>query len=610
VYLPPEQTNVLSNYSGEPTRLSKIGGQDFANAKQRVRRRLRELSFKLSELYSKRARVHANTYHCDKTSELHFANAFSYPLTPDQQKAVTQIEHDMSGNKIMDRLICGDVGFGKTEVAFRATFRAIMSGFQVAMLCPTTILSVQHYNTASMRFKNFGCRVEVLNRFKTDAEVKKILEGLRTGEVDLIIGTHRLLSSDIKYKNLGLLILDEEQRFGVGHKEKIKQLKNNIDVLTLSATPIPRTLNMALIGIRDISVITTPPVNRFPIITYVSEFSESLMLDAIMREKARGGQTIILFNDVSKIDAFSARLRKIMDIGTGNLTQARIGIIHGQMSEARLEQTIVDLYDRKIDVLIASTIIENGVDISTANTLVVIDSDKLGVAQMHQLRGRVGRGNTQAYAYFTYAYNKEISEIAKNRLDAIRNYHSSGAGMQIALKDLHLRGAGNILGANQSGHMEQIGFDMYCKILEEVARENRGEQVIDERERERITEPELDFALNCFIPHTYIESESERMKVYVAIAQINERADMTKTLSHLEDLYGKVPQEVHNIVVVGYIRALAKRNFIKHITHKKENTRIVFDRQIEHEPIVIRNLTIPNLIGYLEKITVSVDSEH
>ncbi|MCL2755725.1 MAG: DEAD/DEAH box helicase [Firmicutes bacterium] len=465
VYVPLEQMGVLSNYHGEPTRLNRIGGKDFADAKQRVRRRLKELSFKLGELYVKRAKARPSIYDCEEIIMEEFFNSFPFDYTRDQLKALEDIKNDMTGSSVMDRLVCGDVGYGKTEVALHAAFRAIMSGYQVAMLCPTTILSVQHGNTAKSRLGKFGVRVEVLNRFKTDSEVREILDGLKSGSVDMVIGTHRLLSGDILFKNLSLLILDEEQRFGVSHKEKIKTIKSNIDVLTLSATPIPRTLNMALVGIRDISNITTAPVNRTPIITYVSEYSEELALDAILREHSRGGQVLVLFNNVSGVEAYVARLRKILPGGM------RVDIAHGQMSATRLEDTIYRMYNREIDVLVASTIIENGIDIATANTLVVVDSDRLGVAQMHQLRGRVGRSDVQAYAYFTYQRNKEISEISRKRLDAIQKFAGTGAGYNIAMRDLQIRGAGDLLGAEQSGHIDQVGFEVYMKILKEIADE-------------------------------------------------------------------------------------------------------------------------------------------
>ena len=568
VYLPPEQTSQLSNYVGEPTRLNRIGGQDFANAKQRVRRRLRELSFKLSALYARRGRAKPNTYETDEKILDEFKAAFKHTYTEDQRKALDEIKKDMASNRVMDRLICGDVGFGKTEVAFHAAFRAIMSGYQVALLCPTTILSVQHYNSAVERLGKFGVRVEVLNRFKPAKEVERILGDLASGAIDMVVGTHMLLGERVVFKDLSLLILDEEQRFGVAHKERIKQMRHNVDVLTLSATPIPRTLNMALIGVRDISNILTPPVNRHPIITYVTEYSDELVRDAILREVDRGGQTLVLFNNVERIEWFTARIRKMFESHV-NIAPIRVACVHGQMPASRLEQTIVETYNRQVDVLVASTIIENGIDLSTANTLFVIDADRLGVSQMHQIRGRVGRGSTQAFAYFTFSPQKEVSEIARERLLAIQTHSSHGSGFDIAMRDLQLRGAGDLLGANQSGHMEQIGFDMYCKILREVAEENQseyerahgtqdGQQPTLPQEQSQPVDPVLDIALDSYIPHEYIENERERMKVYRAISEIHTREDCAKVHVHLADLYGKVPREVGNVILIGYIRSLAK----------------------------------------------------
>jgi len=650
VYLPPEQTAMLSNYTGEPTRLNRIGGKDFASAKQRVRRRLKELSFKLSKLYAKRTRAIAHEYDCDDSILAEFAASFKHDYTPDQLKAIQDIAYDMTGRTesihqdkkerpgVMDRLICGDVGFGKTEVALHAVLRAVESGYQVALLCPTTILSVQHGNTAKERLEKFGVRTEVLNRFKTAAEVQSILADVKNGKVDLLIGTHRLLSSDVEFKNLSLLILDEEQRFGVGHKERIKQLKTNIDVLTLSATPIPRTLNMALIGVRDISTIATAPKNRNPVITYVVESSEALITDAIEREVARGGQTLVLFNNVEKIDAFAYKLKALLSKNKKCSTLMRLGglgesqppvgawgqeppqkeeeisiaIAHGQMPARRLEDTIVAMYNREIDVLVASTIIENGIDISSANTLIVIDSDKLGVAQMHQLRGRVGRSTTQAFAYFTFDERKELSEISRQRLMAIQAHSRHGSGYDIAMRDLQLRGAGDLLGAKQSGHIEQIGFDMYCKILKEVALENKLESEnyhspFTQKHHDTTThtiekhEPVLDIALNCFIPQTYIENEQERLRVYRAISEIQTRADCDKVLLHLGDIYGKPPTEVKNIILVGYIHALAKNKDIKLIKQNKHECRLVFHKEVDQHATIQSWKTSTTPFTYIQK---------
>jgi transcription-repair coupling factor (superfamily II helicase) len=469
VYIPVSQADTLSNYIGEPARLNRIGGQDFANAKQRVRKHLKELSFKLSELYEKRAGARPNIYEINPDLDKAFAETFKHKLTADQEKVIREITADMKSSKIMDRLVCGDVGYGKTEIAFRTAFNAVMNGFQVALLCPTTILSVQHYNLAVSRFTPFGVKVGILNRFATVKETRDIIERLRNGEIDFIIGTHKMLSlNKTDFNNLGLLILDEEQRFGVEAKEKIKKMTNNVDILTMSATPIPRTLNLSLMGLRDISVITTPPKDRLSVITYTCEFSFPLLVDAINRETARGGQTIVLYNDVRNIKHFTEKLRKNCD------KNIKINFVHGQMGTAEIEDAIAKIYEQDTDVIIASTIIENGIDISTANTLFVINADRLGVAQMHQLRGRVGRGTVQAYAYFTYAKEDEMSAVSRDRINAIKNFYTSGAGFNIAMRDLELRGGGEVLGANQSGHIEEIGMEAFAQILNEIAEENRA----------------------------------------------------------------------------------------------------------------------------------------
>lgn len=466
VYLPTDKTDMLSNYVGEPTRLHKIGGQDFANAKQRVRRRLLELSFKLSELYKKRAGTKRNPYEIFADNNQAFAASFPYTLTRDQEKVMNDIYHDLTSPKIMDRLVCGDVGYGKTEIAFRTAFAAIMNGYQVILLCPTTILSVQHYNNARERFAPFGIKVAVYNRFVSAKEQAQILQDLADGTIDMIIGTHKLLSLDTSnFKQLGLLILDEEQRFGVEAKEKIKKLTPNIDVLTLSATPIPRTLNLSLMGLRDISIITTPPKDRLPVITQIAEFSWDLLWQAIDQELARQGQVIILYNTVRDMAQFTAKLAA---------KYPKVAYVHGQMPTSQIESTIAAVYEHEIDIIVASTIIENGIDLTTANTLFVINADKLGIAQMHQLRGRVGRGSQQAYAYFTYAKEDFVTEVAKERINAIKNFYSTGAGFNIAMRDLEIRGSGEVLGANQSGHIEEIGMAAFAQILAEIAAENQA----------------------------------------------------------------------------------------------------------------------------------------
>lgn len=466
VYLATDKVDMLSNYVGEPTRLHKIGGQDFANAKQRVRRRLQELSFKLSTLYQQRAALKRQPYEIFADNDATFATGFPHELTKDQTKVMADIYADLTSPKLMDRLVCGDVGYGKTEIAFRTAFAAVMNGYQVILLCPTTILSVQHYQNACQRFQPFGIRVAVYNRFITAKQQAQTLTDLRDGKIDIIIGTHKLLSlTKTDFHQLGLLILDEEQRFGVEAKEKIKKLTPNIDVLTLSATPIPRTLNLSLMGLRDISVITTPPKDRLPVITQVAEFSWNLLWEAIDQELARQGQVIILYNTVRDMAQFTAKIAvRYPD---------KVAFVHGQMPTAEIERTIAAVYEHEIDIIVASTIIENGIDLTTANTLFVINADKLGMAQLHQLRGRVGRSTVQAYAYLTYAKTEFVSDEAMERIKAIKNFYSTGAGFNIAMRDLEIRGSGEVLGANQSGHIEEIGIEAFAQILAEIATENR-----------------------------------------------------------------------------------------------------------------------------------------
>ncbi|MBO4726446.1 MAG: DEAD/DEAH box helicase [Clostridia bacterium] len=467
VYLAKDKVDMLSNYVGEPTRLHKIGGQDFANAKQRVRRRLQELSFKLSDLYRQRAGIKRPPYEIFADNNAAFAKSFPHPLTKDQAKVMDDIYADLTSPKLMDRLVCGDVGYGKTEIAFRTAFAAVMNGYQVVLLCPTTILSIQHYQNARERFEQFGIRVAVYNRFITAKQQVQTLQDLRDGKVDIIIGTHKLLSlTQANFHHLGLLILDEEQRFGVEAKEKIKKLTPNIDVLTLSATPIPRTLNLSLMGLRDISVITTPPKDRLPVKTQVGEFSWEMLWNAIDQELARGGQVIVIYNTVRDMAEFANKIAiRYPD---------KVAYVHGQMPTSQIENTITKVYEHEIDIIVASTILENGIDLTTANTLFVIGADKLGLAQMHQLRGRVGRSTTQAYAYLTYPRAEYVSDESMERIKAIKNFYSTGAGFNIAMRDLEIRGSGEVLGANQSGHIEEIGIEAFAQILNEIATENRA----------------------------------------------------------------------------------------------------------------------------------------
>lgn len=554
LYLPNEQADLISAYMGgdsEP-KLHKIGGEQFAKIKQKVKESVSKLAVDLLELYAKREKTKGFVYSQDNYLFEEFENAFKHTETPDQLQAISDIKNDMHGTKIMDRLICGDVGYGKTEVALRAIYKAVLDNKQVAFLCPTTILSQQHYETAKERFDGFMVNVAVLNRFKTKAQQEQILKEVREGKVDVVIGTHRLLSSDVAFKDLGLLVLDEEQRFGVGDKEKIKDLKKNIDVLTLSATPIPRTLNMALTGIRDISIIETPPKERIAVKTYVTEESDTLILNACKKELARGGQVLYVFNRVEHIYEQAERLKSL-------LPNARIGVAHGQMPEKLLEQTIISLYNKEYDILVATTLIESGIDLPLANTLIVIDADRLGLGELYQLRGRIGRSDRVAYAYFTYNPSKMLTQDAYKRLDAILEYTELGSGFKIAMRDLEIRGAGNILGKEQHGHMEKVGYDMYCKLLENAVKELKGEKVKESKP------VKIDITISAILPVGYVESEEERIKLYSQISQIQSDGDYESTINILKETYGEVPTDTINLLKIAYLKNLCVKLGVKRV---------------------------------------------
>ena len=481
-----------------------------------------------------------------------FENSFAYTETEDQLVSIDEIKKDMQKPRVMDRLVCGDVGFGKTEVALRAIFKAITDGKQVAFIAPTTILSEQHYNTARARMFNFGINIEVLNRFKSKAQVDKILAGIASGEVDLVCGTHRILSDDVVFKSLGLIVLDEEQKFGVEDKEKLKNKYPFVDVLTLSATPIPRTLNMSLTGIRDISIISTPPSERLPIQTYVVEFSETLVKDAINRELARDGQVFILFNNVEKIYSFAERIRRLVP-------EAKILVAHGQMGAKEMEKVIYDFYHKQGDILICTTIIENGIDIENANTLIVYNADMLGLSQLYQIRGRVGRGSRLAYAYFTYEKNKTLSNEAYKRLDA--------------MSDLEIRGGGNIFGAEQSGHLQKVGYDMFNKLLAEAVKELKGEKI------ENTNDVLVKIAIDAYIPDEYIATSEERMIAYKRISGLSSFEETEKLKAELEETYGKIPNEVLSLIDVSLVRKLAQKLCATEIISYGAEIDIIFDKK-------------------------------
>ena len=560
LYVPVEQMDILTRYLGseKKPKLSKIGGADFEKIKKSVKESIRKMSFDLKKLYSEREQSEGFAFKPDLEMEKAFNAAFPFEETIDQITAEEDVKKDMASGKVMDRLICGDVGFGKTEVAFRAAFRAIIHGKQAAMLAPTTILTEQHYNTAVERFRDFGVKIAVLNRFRTPAEQKKTLAELKAGKIDLVIGTHRLLSNDVAFYDLGLLILDEEQRFGVEHKEKIKLLKKNVDTLTLTATPIPRTLHMSLSGIRAISVINTPPKKRLPVQTYVVEETETLIKDAVFREINRGGQAFVLYNRVESIFTFAAKLKNIMP----NL---KFTVVHGRMNEREMEKGVEEFYQGKTDVLVSTTIIENGVDLPRANTLIVIDADRLGLSSLYQLKGRVGRSDRLAYAYFTFKRDKILSDTAFERLNAIIEFTEMGSGIKIAMRDLEIRGAGNILGAQQHGHMDKIGYELYSKLLRE--------EISGKEEKT----PELDIRLNAYIPESYIEGSVARMDAYKEIAEINSAAQEKEFIGAIKDAYGDIPEEVKNLIDIAVAKYLAMKISAVKITVSKGETSLRFE---------------------------------
>ncbi|MBP5243034.1 MAG: DEAD/DEAH box helicase, partial [Clostridia bacterium] len=484
-------------------------------------------------------------YYQDMMEE--FAAAFEYSETPDQASSIKEITEDMCGKKVMDRLLCGDVGFGKTEVAFRAIYLCVLGGKQAALMCPSTILSEQHYNTAVKRFENFGVKIACLNRFKTPKEQERILAELKEGKIDLIVGTHRLLSKDVSFSDLGLLVLDEEQRFGVEHKEKIKNLKHDVDCLTMTATPIPRTLHMSLSGIRDISTIQTPPAERLPVQTYVVEETEALLRDACVRELSRGGQVFILYNRVESINTFAARVASIVPEG-------KVCITHGQMEKSVLEENVMRFYAGECNILVTTTIIENGIDLPNANTIIVIDADRLGVSQLYQLRGRVGRGTRLAHAYFTYKPEKVLTSEAAARLSAVMEFTELGSGFKIAMRDLEIRGAGNILGAEQHGHMDKVGYELYSKLLKE---EMTGET-------QNIAE--LDIKATAYIPEDYIESSAGRLDCYKRIAEIRSVDDYNRVGASIQDNYGAIPPQMLNLLIIAVLKSYAAKFNVKKIT--------------------------------------------
>ncbi len=547
-YLPVDRMDEVDKYTGSGTPvLHKIGGKEFERVKERVKNSIKEMAFDLVKLYEKRLRSKGYKYAPDTPWQQELEDSFPFEETDDQLIAISEIKEDMERGKIMDRLLCGDVGFGKTEVALRAIFKTVIEGKQAVFLSPTTILCQQHYNTLQERFKPFGIKIDMLSRFVSQSEIKGALERIKKGETNVIVATHRILAKDVVFNDLGLLVLDEEQRFGVEHKEKIKVLKSDVNVLSLSATPIPRTLHMALSGIRDISTLETPPKNRLPVETYVVECTDALIKDACEREVARGGQVFILFNRVQGIEKFH---REVQELLGGNIV---VSYAHGQMDEEILAKKLKEFYNKESDVLIATTIIENGIDIPDANTLIVMDADKFGLAQLYQLRGRVGRSSTLAYAYFTVREGKVLTENAEKRLDALFRYTELGSGFKIAMQDLEIRGAGNVLGREQHGNMEKVGYDMYCKLLKECVDEVQGKATVKEKEIE------INVSGDMALPKDYVKENPQRVAFYKRAATLSSYEESEAFKKEMKDVYGALPRSVENLISVGLIKNLARK---------------------------------------------------
>lgn len=561
LYIPTNQLDLIQKYigtEGKAPKVNKLGGTDWAKTKSRVKESLRELAAELIKIYAKRQAAVGHQFQEDTVWQRQFEELFPYDETDDQLKCIDEIKKDMESPRLMDRLLCGDVGYGKTEVAIRAVFKAVMDGKQVAYLVPTTILAQQIYENFKKRMLDFPVTVDVVSRFRTAAEQKKIVKSVKSGNVDILVGTHRLLQKDIEFRDLGLLVVDEEQRFGVTHKEKLKALRPNIDVLTLTATPIPRTLHMSLVGIRDISVLEDPPEERYPVQTYVMEHNTELIRDGIVRELARNGQVFYLYNRVRGIELKAEELKRLVP-------EARIATAHGQMNEKELEDVMFSFINGEYDVLVCTTIIESGLDMPNVNTIVVEDADRMGLSQLYQIRGRVGRSNRLAYAYITYRKDKALSEVAEKRLQAIKEFTEFGSGFRIAMRDLEIRGAGNLLGPEQHGHMETVGYEMYCKLLEEAVME-----ISDDAVRPVDEEIAIDLNVSAYIDDEYIRSEELKIDMYKKIAAIQNENDVIDIKDELIDRYGDIPEEVESLMDIAFLKTLAKQCGFTGVTQKEE----------------------------------------
>ncbi len=596
LHIPAEQINLLVRYRGSGNikpKLSRMGGKDWENTKARVKKEVEAVAYDLLRLYAKRKMQQGISFLPDTSWQVEMEEAFEFVETPDQMRAINEVKADMESDKPMDRLICGDVGFGKTEVAMRAIFKAVTSGKQAAVIVPTTILALQHFQTISERFKPFGVQVELMSRFRSKKEQKETIKHLATGECDVVVATHRLLQDGIVFKDLGFMVIDEEHRFGVRHKEKLKQLRENIDIITMSATPIPRTLYMSLSGIKDMSVINTPPKNRLPIKTYVGQWNENMVKNAIVHELDREGQVFYLYNRVESIEEFKFHLQKL-------IPNARIAVGHGQMDEKQLEEVIVDFANHEYDILLATTIIENGIDIPNANTMIIHDADRFGLAQLYQLRGRVGRSQRQAYCYCFYRQSKEISKDAVHRLKAIKEFTTLGSGYQIALRDVEIRGVGNILGTKQHGHMINVGFDTYCQLLEETVQELQGEHI------EKSSPTIVDINTTAFIPDEWVGSAEQKMIEYKRLADVKSQIELDYITEEWKDRFAKPPQSVENLIKLIKIRLAATDVKISLIRETSDNIRI-YTPFTQPEWNIIRK-SLPSNILKAVKFTIAPKS--
>lgn len=581
LYVPVDQMDMVQKYigaDGTAPKINKLSSSEWKKTKAKVKEAINDMAKELLELNALRQMSRGYAFSKDTPWQIQFEDMFPYEETPDQLRCSEEIKKDMEKEIPMDRLLCGDVGYGKTEVAARAVFKSVADGKQAAVLVPTTILANQHYNTFKERFEAFPFTVEMLSRFRTDKQLENSIKKIKEGNIDVVIGTHRLLSKDVQFKDLGILIIDEEQRFGVQHKEAIKQLRKNVDVLALSATPIPRTLHMSLVGLRDMSIIEDPPEERYPVQTYVIEFDEEMIREAILREIERDGQVFFLYNRVKGIKKMAARIQEL-------IPEASVTVAHGQMDEKELENKMLDFMDKKYNVLVCTTIIESGIDIPNVNTIIISDADKFGLSQLYQLRGRVGRSNRIAYAYLSYQKDKVLTEPAEKRLKAIKEFTEFGSGFRIAMRDLEIRGAGNLLGTEQHGHMMMIGYELYCKLLEETVKELNGE-ISDEYEKDSSIEIEI----NAYIPGSFISDELIKVEAYKKIAAVKSKEDSEEVADELIDRFGDIPKEVNNLILISYIKSICDRLGIAKISENKDKIVFEFHEKNCLDPFIISSL--------------------